>query len=310
MIILSLTAHQNIECLCDLLDNIKTCFIHYDILILMSITENLNYDILKKYDFCRIVTIRKIEPTIRGNIHLFQQHIINIKYLYDNNIKFDYFWFVASNELFIKIIPPDFLEKNSIKIIDKKEPLNKEDYDIYYKDLTSYKELKLNQFLIKVLSFDYFKNNSLSLTDKEENKYCELEYWYWLDKTLKDSYFMNYLYKNNFILEKTQHESMILNHEIVLEIFNEYNKSKIYENSIYKDYVMEETFVKTYLMNKYILTNSDKFSCSYIYNIHNILIEDFKDREKDIKDYHISTKPVKRSYDDPVRIYIRNKLKY
>ena len=304
MIILSLTAHECIESLCDLLDNIKTCFIHYDILVLISITENLNCDILKKYDFCKIVTIRKIEPTIWGNIDLFQQHIINIKYLYDNNIKFDYFWFVASNELFIKIIPPDFLEKNSIKIIDKKEPLNKQDYDIYYKDLI------MNIFLINVLSFEYFKNNSLTLTDKEKNKYCEIDKWMWTKDILKDTYFMNYLYKNNFIVTYARHESMILNHEIVLEIFNEYNENKIYENSTYKDYVMEEIFVVTYLMNKYKLSNFEKISCSYIYTWKNILIEDFKDREKDLEDYHVSIKPVKRSYDDPVRVFIRNKLKY
>ncbi len=74
-IVFSLTAHENLECLYDLLTNIKKCFIHYDILILLSITENLYDEKLKTYDFVKCVTIRPSNFQIWGNIDLFNQQI-------------------------------------------------------------------------------------------------------------------------------------------------------------------------------------------------------------------------------------------
>ena len=58
-IIFSLTAHENLECLIDLLINIKKCFVHYEILILLSLTENLYNENLLTFDYVKCVTIRK-----------------------------------------------------------------------------------------------------------------------------------------------------------------------------------------------------------------------------------------------------------
>ena len=273
MIILSLTAHENLECLCDLLDNIKKCFVNYDILILLSITENLYNEKLKIYDFVKCVTIRKNNyPSISGgNIDLFHQHILNMKYVYDNAITYDYFWFVASNEMFIKIIPPDFLNNYSIKIIDKKQKINDLDYDVYFKNLM---------------------NNTHS--------------WYWIDLIKKDNNFMNYIYRNKFILHGCAHEGLVLSSDIVLEIFNEYNTNKLYDNSTFKGYVMEEIFISSFLINRYTLSNNPKTFCfRYIYTKGNI--SSYKEIENDLQEYHVSIKPVRRDYNDSIRTYIRHK---
>lgn len=276
MIIFSLTAHDNLECLCDLLMNIKKCFVHYDIIILLSITENLNHEKLKTYDFVKCVTIREKDSHIWGNIGLFQQHILNIKYIYDNSICYDYFWFVASNELFIKIIPPDFLNKYAMKIVDKKQQ-NEIDYDGY---------------------FDYFMNN--------------YNYWEWFDRAKKDNHFMSYVYRNKFILTRSYHEGIVLSRDIVLEIFNEYNTNELYEKSTFKDYVMEEIFIPTYLMNKYIMSNdvlsNDVFSNTFCFRYTYTLGcgASYETIEKNLNCDQVSIKPVIRDYNNPMREYIRN----
>lgn len=269
-IVFSLTAHENLECLYDLLTNIKKCFIHYDILILLSITENLYDEKLKTYDFVKCVTIRPNNFQIWGNIELFNQHILNMKYIYDNNITYDYFWFVASNELFIKIIPPDFLNNNCIKKLHKKQ-INDDDYDTYFKNLM---------------------NNTHS--------------WNWIDSAKKDKHFMNYLYANKFIFVSCQHEGLVLSSDIVLEIFNEYNTNKLYENSTFKDYVMEEIFISTYLTNKYELSHSNTFCFIYSYTMSYNYDTSYEEIEKNLECHHVSIKPVKRDYNNPVREHIRN----
>jgi hypothetical protein len=105
---------------------------------------------------------------------------------------------VASNEMFIKIIPPDFLNNNSIKIIHKKEPIDEINYDIYFKNLM---------------------NNEAS--------------WHWINLAKKDTYFMDYIYKNKFMLHGCQHEGLVLSCNIILEIFNEYTTNKLNENSTF-----------------------------------------------------------------------------
>ena len=134
-IIFSLTAHENVDCLYDLIDNIKKAFIHYDITILLSLKKSLYHSFNNKYTFVKIVTIRYDDCPIWGNINLFHQHILNIEYLIQNNIEYDFFWFVASNEMFIKIVPENFLDEYSLKIISTKNKISHTDYEIYYKNL-------------------------------------------------------------------------------------------------------------------------------------------------------------------------------
>ncbi|ARF10016.1 hypothetical protein Indivirus_8_6 [Indivirus ILV1] len=273
MIVFSITAHENLECLCDLLDNIKKCFVNYSILILLSITENLCHEQLETYDFVKIVNIRPKNVSIWGNIDLFHQHILNINYIYEKSITYDYFWFVASNEMFIKIISSDFLDNFSLKIIDKQKPINELDYDIYFEKL---------------------KNEKHS--------------WSWIEMAKNDIHFMNYIYKNKFILYGCQHEGLVLSSDIVLEIFNEYNKNKLYEHSTFKNYVMEELFISTYILNKYIISTNyiNTFCFRYIYTIKNV--SSYEQIENELKNHHVSIKPVRRDYNDPIRTYIRKKI--
>jgi hypothetical protein len=275
MIIFSLTAHENVECLCDLLINIKKCFVHYNILILLSITENLNDEKLKTYDFVRCVTIRENNLNIWGNIELFQQHILNMKYIYDNSINYDYFWMVSSNELFIKIISPDFLNNYAIKIVDNKQQIEI-DYD------------------------DYFIN--------------KVNNWEWYVMAKQDKHFVEYLYRNKFLLRASCHEGLVLPSNIVLELFNEYKTNELYEKSTFKNYVMEEIFISTYLTNKYIISNNmssndvfpDTFCFRYKYTLGNDA--SYEIIEKNLKCHHVSIKPVIRNYNNSMRLYIRNNI--
>jgi hypothetical protein len=271
-IIFSLTAHENLECLIDLLINIKKCFVHYEILILLSLTEYLYNEKLQTFDYVKCVTIRKQELPIWGNIELFNQHILNIKYIYDNSINYDFFWMVASNEMFIKIIPPDFLDNNSIKIIHKKEPIDEINYDIYFKDIM---------------------NN---------------QQWYWTDLAKKDTYFMDYIYKSKFILHFCQHEGLVLSCNIILEIFNEYTTNKLNENSTFKGYIMEELFIPTFLINRYHLNSYPTFCFRYNYNYTLGPNPSYTRIVKKLERHHVSIKPVNRDYNDKMRQFIRNKI--
>lgn len=271
-IIFSLTAHENLDCLFDLLINIKKCFVNYEILILLSLTEDLYNEKLQTFDYVKCVTLRQNKYSIWGNIELFNQHILNIKYIYDNSINYDFFWMVASNEMFIKIIPPDFLDNNSIKIINKKQPNDEITYDIYFKNMM---------------------NN--------------IQSFHWTEKVKKDTYFMNYLYKNKFILHYCQHEGIVLCCDIVLDIFNEYNTNKIHENSTFKDYVMEEIFIPTFLTNRYNLVSFQPFCLRYIYSDLPVN-SSYEKIENKLECHHVSIKPVKRNYGDIIRQHIRNKI--
>ena len=231
-IVLSLTAHESIECLYDLIENIKHCFVHYDILILLSMTDSLYKSYQDKYDFVKVVT-RRNSYNIWGTIHLFHQHILNLQYLVNNQISYDHFWFVASNEMFIKVIPPTFLQEHGLKI----NGLNAHptDYDLYY-----------DQFM----------------TTKSD--------WHWFDLCKKDSHFMNYVYTHKYTLYKCNHEGLVLPYDISKEILDEYTKHQFYEKSTFPNYVMEEIFISTYIFNKYNVDKFPFFCYRYIYDLGKI----------------------------------------
>ena len=130
--------------------------------------------------------------------------------------------------------------------------------------------------------------------------------WYWINLAKKDSYFMNYIYKNKFILDGCQHEGMALSCDIVLEIFNEYNTNKLYENSTFKNYVMEELFISTFLKNRYNLVSFKTFCFRYIYSLSKN--PSYEEIENNLECHHISIKPVNRNYHDTIRQHIRNKI--
>ena len=271
-IIFSLTAHEDIDSLHDLISNIKKCFIHYDFLILLSLTESLHKKFNNIYKFVIEVTSRPDELPVWGNINLFHQHMLNMNFIIKNNIQYDYFWFVASNEMFIKIVPPDFVVNNSLKIISKKDKINTEEYESYYTDL---------------------------MTKNHSNE------WVWIDKCKKDKHFVDYLYKNNFKLYWHNHEGMVIPSELMIEIVEEYTKNDIWKKSMFKFYVMEEIFIATYITNKYNVHHFPKSFCFiFIYTLGKQANYD-QIKEK-LVDQHLSIKPVTRTFDDPLRVYIRN----
>lgn len=214
-----------------------------------------------------IVSVRDNSHSIWGNIDLFYQHIKNIIYLKNNKIKYDYFWFIASNELFIKKINSTFLENNVIKNYTKKELSNDEVKNFY----------------------DYFLKNNHE--------------WYWYNFLKFDSYTINTLKENNIILQYGRHESLVIPSHLALEIAEFYEKLKILENSVYKKYPMEEIFIFSYLTSKYDL---DKIKTAYLID-DNKHIDDVYDKAL-INSSIVSIKPVKRDYNDTLRVRIRNSL--
>lgn len=271
-IIFSLTAHENIDCLYDLIDNIKKAFVNYNITILISIPKRLNDIFDRKYYFVKIVTIRDNNYELWGNINLFNEHILIMEYMFKNNLDCDYFWFVASNEMFIKIVPEYFIENYSLEIICKKNTMEDTEYELYY-------------------------NNFINKKDQ----------WIWIERMKKDIHILNYFYKNKFTIIGGQHEGVVLPFNLVLEIFKEFRCNKLYEDAIYKDYVMEEIFMLTYILNKYNLKNNfNTFCFRYIYTLgENAEYNIIKDN---LKEYHLSIKPIKREYNDITRTTIRNSL--
>ena len=155
----SLLCHESNDCFLDLIQNIIYFSSNFNILILVSCT-NLFYnqikEIIKIYNNIHIVTIRDDNLSIWGNVELFNQHTLNMKYLINNNIIFDYFWYMASNELFLKHITEEHLNKYAI---------NK------------------NNCELKFVDGEY--NNEI--VNIERNKY----YKYWIDEFKKDLYTYN-----------------------------------------------------------------------------------------------------------------------
>lgn len=262
-IVLSLTAHESIECLYDLIDNIKRCFVHYDILILLSMTESL-YRVYKPRDFVHVVT-RRTSFNIWGTIHLFHQHIRNLRYLNYHRIPYDYFWFVASNEMFIKVIPPEFIQTYGIQL---RPPEPVEEYESYYTKL---------------------------MTTPSD--------WYWKDLCKKDTHFMNYVYTHQFKIYNSAHEGLVLPYRLCIDILDEYTQHQLYEKSVFHGYVMEEIFIPTYLLNKY--SGTIPVFCYRFYELRN---PTYTQIAENLTDSHVSIKPVRRKWNDPLRTLIRNKV--
>jgi hypothetical protein len=268
-IVFSLTCHENIDCIIDLINNINKCFEDFNIYILISTNETINSQIIK-LNLSKniiIVSVRDNRHNIWANIDLFYQHIKNIIYLKNNNIRYDYFWFIASNEYFIKKINSKFLENNIIKNYTKKELSNDEVKNFY----------------------DYFLKNSHE--------------WHWYNILKFDNYTINILKENNIILQYGRHESLVIPSHLALEIAEFYEKLKIQENSVYRKYPMEEIFIFSYLTSKY---NLDKIN-TYCLIDDNINIKDVYNKAL-INSSIVSIKPVKRDYYDKLRIRIRNSL--
>jgi len=284
MIIFSLTCHESIDCVYELIDNIKYHTKLFNIYILISTTKSLYQEFINKTipDKVIIVTIRDDDEKMWGNILLFHQHILNLKYLFDNNISFDYFIQTASNQYFISDITPKILEEYTISIVREKEIDLETNYEDYYKELEK--------------TDDYQQKNDIY-------------------HILQDSNFVKYLTENKIKLIKEQHEGCVMDYNVSKIIMTEYFRSKIFENSIYKNYVMEEYFISSYLKAKYVLKNDFKFLCIYYFKnyFNEILNSKNINRISHIQNIYnkflyddvISIKPIEINYNDPVRKFLR-----
>ena len=114
---------------------------------------------------------------------------------------------------------------------------------------------------------------------------------------------MNYFYKNKIRIEYCSHEGLVLSSELILEIFNEYKINKLYENSVYENYVMEEIFIPSYILNKYNVSKLNTFCFIYKYTLTN---PTYTQIINNLKDEHVSIKPVNRCINDSLRKIINN----
>ena len=277
-IIFSLLCFEKCDCLRDLIENIFFYSSQYKSIILISIKKELydNIDnLINKYENIYFITIRN-NNNIWGTIDIFDQHMLNVNYLIENNINFDYFWFLSSNEMLIKHIIDDHLSKYIIKI--EKKNVN----------------LDLSQDCIKLQNHNY----------KE-----------WIQLFNNDLHIKEIFTKNKINLYLYQHEGIVLTPKLIFEIRNKYYEYEIYSKCQYKNYALEELFVQSYLISTYDIDIINYFCIRYITisNCHKLNINDKIDCEKlyNICYFHpsaISLKSIPRIFDHPLRQYIRTQM--
>lgn len=274
-IVFSLTAHESVPCLDDLVQNILFCFSCYEVLILVSTTDAMADEFQNRYSNVRIVTRRPSNLPLWGKIHLFHQHSLNMKYLLDEKIPFDYFWFVASNEMFVRKIEPDFFEKFYPTLVRREEPRDTENYDQYWSD--------------------FYKGAT------------QCNGWQWWAHMLRDDHFVQYIRKNKYKLYYGQHEGVVIDQTLTKEVYHEYRQERIHEDSLSIHYCLEEIFVQTYICNHYHVPENRLFTCCF-WVLRGPIPDDLSKVTACMKEFHVSYKRVPRQYDDPLRIQIRRSL--
>lgn len=212
-VVFSLTAHESADCLDDLIQNIGICFEHFTILIFISLTSSLAATFENKYSHVTIVTTRPDSLALWGRIDLFHQHILNMKYLLDTKQPFDYFIFVASNQMFLRKVETNF-------------------FDLYYKRWIPRTD----------------RDNSAYVGQWPSSVQLG---WYWWDHVARDTHFVDYVHRNKYQFMHGQHEGMVLEEKIVREVYQEYIHSTIYEKTTHRGYPLEEIFVHTFVWNNY-----------------------------------------------------------
>lgn len=277
-IIFSLLCFEKPDCLQDLIENILFYSSYYKSIILISIKTELYVKIdnlINKYDNIYFVTVRD-NNNIWGTIDIFDQHMLNVNYIIKNNITFDYFWFISSNEMLIKHIMDDHLDKYIIK--KEKKNIN---HDLF------------NEF-IKIQNHNY----------KE-----------WINFFNKDTNIKKKFNKNKINLYLYQHEGIVLTPNLIFEIRAKYYEYEIYKKCTYKRYALEELFVQSYLISTYDIDIINYFCIRYITinNFYKLNVNNIIDSEKlyNICYFHphaISLKPVPRIFDHPLRQIIRTKM--
>lgn len=272
--IISVLFHENIKTVMVYLMNVLYCFRNYNIYILISCNEHIYY-FLNRTELPKniiIVTHRDDNIPIWGNVNLFDQHVKNYIYLKENNINYDYFWFSASNDVFIKTID-EHIEDNIIRTPDiLNEMTDDKTYDFYR---------------------DFLHNST----------------WAWYLKLIKDTNTINTFINNKIIVKCNEIEGLVLRNNLSEEIFSFYIEN-LYNKNTSKDYIMEEFYIPSYLFSKYNL-DYDTFTvrekwCKYkeLKNIYGLELIDKIMNYKQL--YCIKT--INRDTNNPVRIYALNQF--
>jgi hypothetical protein len=275
--ILSVLFHEEIASVIFYLMNVLFIFRHYNIYILISCNDFI-YNFLIKMkipDNIIIVSHRPDDMKIWGNVNLFNQHIKNYLYLKDNNISYDYFWFSASNDVFIKTIDEE-LENNIIKLPEKKIQLSDTEIDTFYND---------------------FLQNST---------------WYWYKKIIEDKFIIDTFINKKIIIKCNEIEGLVLP-KIILEELLDFYIDNIYGKNMTYDYIMEEFYIPSYLISKYNLDYStftvrEKW-CKYqkLQNIKGLELINTINNDEQYKLLY-SIKTIDRNFDNPTRLYVKNLL--
>jgi len=273
----SVTCHESIECLFDLIENIIVNSSNYNSYILLSITGSLlvqYHAYPKKYANVIITTVRHDHLQIWGHIELFNTHMLNVNVI----PTFDYFWFVSSNEMFIKPITDDHLNKYRIRILD---------------DL----------------------DNSIENTYDDVNK--NLDFSYWINEFNKDVHTKSIFEKNNITTFICQHEGIVLDYTTINIIKKLYDEYEIYSKSTHRNYVLEEIFIQSVLKSKFKISPFIYFCFRYLtikgyhidLNNHNENNENYLNLYNMCyyHPYALSMKPVPRIYNHPLRQIVREK---
>lgn len=281
----SITAHESVDCLHDLIMNIYTCFSEYHVVILLSLTDSLFHSFLpahtttgprspamgmqhESYPSVTVVSVRPDTQGIWGTVHLFHEHMLAVRHLVSKNIQVDYFWFVASNEMFIDKVPGTFLEEYYCFPEEKKAAVREEEikaHDSYFENFLRNKQL------------------------------------YWREEAKKDVHFMEYCSRRKYVIHYGYHEGLVIEQDIMKQMYREYCDEQIHEKCTFGGYTMEEIFPLTFLYNNYSLK---KPLVSFCLNKawSPMTFQKFMSQRQP---WHLSFKRVPRTYDDPLRVQIR-----
>ena len=233
-LIVSVLAYKSYICVLDLILNITYFFRNFNIKILLSLTDDI-IDVTINFDHVYIHNITDNKISLWGTIGIFHQHYLAYKFCINKMIKYDYFVFCLSNQLFFKDITEHNIKKivTSIENVDiKTDKLNDEQYDNY---------------------FNNFFNN--------KNK------WVWYDKTFRDKYFTSYMKNNKYIYHNCLHEGLVFDFVTSSCMFNEYEKYDFHTRNTNYNYCFEELFPPIFIQNKFNYDKEIKSLCSvYIFN--------------------------------------------
>jgi len=283
-IVISVLFHECLPCVIDYIKNTFFYFKNYNIKILISCNELmnsliqhlLNNQLTNISNHVIIVNSRPNDMPIWGNVNLFEQHILNYMYCKNNDVNFDYFWFSASNDIFIKDIDLEYMKDNIVSKANlTRQTMVKKDIDIFY-----------NTFI---------SNPNL----------CG-----WFKRMLLDKNTVTTLYNNNIVIKCNEMEGLVLDKDIANEAFDFYINN-LYQKSSFKEYLMEEIFLPSYLFSFYnykyeTFTMREKW-CKYddLKNKHN---EELYNSVLKNHKMLFCIKSVDRNYNNAIRSIVRNKI--